>query len=238
MIDSTSRSSFIRSAPLSVKYLSDLMDNPLMDDPPLDIIQFFRYSTVGWGTAINLNAFISGICSTNQCGEENINQYYSHSTCVGLAQFYDSMGYFVPVIMKRTPTQKWQSHTNCDFYLSENVVPKQHKLINRYDIEVFINDIALSSINDLQRNSDSDIPYFVILHGQSNHVQASESKLFTLDKYIRKLLQDIDKTNTILHIISDHGSMVGDSVKNLYGRWEISNPVSIMLLPKYLKMGL
>ena len=47
--------------------------------------------------------------------------------------------------------------------------------------------------------------------------------------------QNIDKTNTILHILSDHGSMIGDSVTNLFGRWEISNPVSIMMIPKYLK---
>lgn len=232
IIDSTSRSSFIRGAPLSVEYLSEIMNNPLIDDSksPWDIIQFFRYSTVGWGTGINLNALIGGTCTTNKCENVDI------SNCLGLPQFYHELGYFVPGYMADdTKKTQWQSDSNCDFYLSENVVPKAHEIINRYDIEVFINDIVLSSVNDLQRNYDKDIPYFMILHGQSNHVQTSESKMFTLDKYIRKLLEDIDKTNTILHIISDHGSMIGDSVKNLYGRWEISNPVSIMILPKHLR---
>eukprot|EP01084_Bolivina_argentea_P116444 206904_1 len=90
VIDSTSRSSFMRTAHSCVDYLTSLLNNPI--ESPSHILQFFRYSTIGWGTAVNMNGLISGVCSHDNCGGHTNTNW---SNCVGLAQYYNKLGYYV-----------------------------------------------------------------------------------------------------------------------------------------------
>eukprot|EP01083_Nonionella_stella_P019190 53336_1 len=231
IIDSTARANFFRGASSTIQYLSNLqLDRE--SKVKTDVLQFFRYSTVGWGTGQNLLGLAGGGCTL--CRKHPFAQ-----NCTGLAEYYDSLGYeslgYTYYINNREGNRfPWQSgamgaDNNCDFYLSQNVLPKPCKHGN--DVR-WAKDYALQSIA-LQRNMDQDVPYFVILHSQANHV-TSGNLIFQYDAWVRELVEYIDKDNTILHIVGDHGSLVGASLANIFGTWEMMNPVSILMLPQWL----
>ena len=103
-----------------------------------------------------------------------------------------------------------------------------------------IDDVALGAEVALQalRQSSSDgkddqVPVFMALHMSSNHV-SNGWLMASLDRYVRRLLEYADLERTAIHIVGDHGSLVGNSLSNLYGQFEMRNPVSIVL-PKWLR---
>eukprot|EP01083_Nonionella_stella_P303095 1047789_1 len=201
VIDSTSRSNFMRGAPQSVDYLSELMRHETISDAPspCKIIQYFRYSTVGHGTGANMFALNHGI-----------------------AQYYDALGYYVPGYDPNTTDTKARNV----HYLSHNVFAKTKVCPGKFDIE-----LAVDYVLQLQKSMhNTHVPFVITAHTQTNH--RSDAKfIWNMDRHIRHLLENINKQNTIIHLLADHGTYQTD---NIYGRWETRNPLSIQLIPNIL----
>lgn len=219
ILDSTSRSNFIRACKESVNYLSMLMENK---NSPVKIYQFFRYSTIGWGTSINLGALLGGKVSGSSKNNHNL---------LSLAQFYENMGYYVPGLYEWKKNEKYRAEwqENWAFSLSKNFGNEYCWIKQRDDIEMYT-EFILENINNLSPNKDK-LPYFLVLHSIANHA-ANGAYMFNLDRYFKKLIEYIDFSNTILHIIGDHGCLVGDSTTTIFGRMEVKNPINILIIPK------
>ena len=91
------------------------------------------------------------------------------------------------------------------------------------------NNLIIKYLNEI--NKIDKLPQFMIIHSNANHLKNGQ-RLYWIDQYLSKLLKNIDLTQTIIHLTSDHGNMIGDSLTSLYGQWEQNNPISILLLPK------
>ena len=226
VLDSTSRSLFARHAPMSMEYLSELqMDHKNVSNT--DIFQFFRHSTVAWGTGQNLGALMGGQCQL--CDREEMARVAS---CWGLAAFYDAMGYnsvgFTDGLEGNGT--RWSPSSGCGFILSSDVFPRKSC---KYIVDDWSEgaELALDAIQQ-QLTADKDVPYFVPIHVSSNHVFLG-MRMKSLDRYVRRVLEYVDKSNTIVHIVADHGSLMGHQI-NEYGKREMKNPVSIMMVPKSL----
>ena len=219
VLDSTSRSNFIRACPESVNYLSVLMTNK---NSPVGIYQFFRHSTIGWGTSINLGGLLGGQVSGDSKNNDNL---------MGLGQFYENMGYYVPGLHEWKENKKYRAswQENWAFVLSKNFGNEYCWIKQRDDIEMYT-EFILENINNLSKNDDK-LPYFLVLHSIANHA-ANGAYMFNLDRYFKKLFEYIDFENTILHIVGDHGCLVGDSTTTIFGRMEVKNPISILIIPK------
>eukprot|EP01083_Nonionella_stella_P017258 48240_1 len=229
IIDSTSRSSFVRSLPNTMDYLSNLLIDR-HSNSPVDIIQFFRYSTVGWGTVSNLNALLGGFCA--HCNNQN------HSYSYDLSRFYDNFGYYVPGLHEDVD-KTYGEYSDLYHYLTGNVLPHSKDgngpaIGYRYDVEWA--SLFTLQLQKIGTSSDPEIPFFVPIHSSSNHV-AGGIETFQLDEIMHNFVRDMDKFNTVVHIVSDHGSLIGRSLRNnVFTKWEMKNPVSIMLIPKTLSV--
>ena len=221
VLDSTARSVFTRHAVSTMQYLNELHLD-LQNKSKTDIFQFFRYSTVAWGTGQNLSGLMGGQCQI--C--DNLK-----SACWGLGDFYDDMGYNVMGLSDgfRVKGTKWSS--GCRFILSSDVLPQDSC---SYSVDDWSNgvDLALDAIHN-QMTIDQGIPYFVPLHVSSNHVEFGRW-MSSVDRFVRRLVEYVDKQRTIVHIVADHGTLVGKWDINEYGVREMKNPVSIMMVPKLL----
>ena len=219
ILDSTSRSNFMRACPNTIDYLSVLMTNKAS---PVKIYQFFRHSTIGWGTSINLGALLAGKVSGDQSNIDNL---------ISLAEYYEKMGYYVPGFNEWKLNDEYRSSWQEDwaFALSKNFGNEYCWIKQRDDIELYT-EFVIENINNLSPNQDK-LPYFLVLHSIANHA-ANGAYLFNLDRYFKKLIEYIDFDNTILHILGDHGCLVGDSTTTIYGRIEVKNPISILIIPK------
>eukprot|EP01083_Nonionella_stella_P084407 233644_1 len=286
VIDSTSRAQFIRSSPRTVDYLSNLMLDR-NGGSPSNVYEFYRYSTVAWGTSYNMPALIGGTCA--HCDERT---KFKH--CKGLNTFYDEFGYYVVGMeeyfanidsgtfqmfswedrndpttnhnqdkfktkyhiprsvdlldftqnfskifgtadasdkrmkfVNSLKTYKRLDSLHCDYLLAGNVFPRyaHHTFENRFDTELAA-EFALQMINELQVKRDKHVPYFMVLHTKANH---NKNNAFYLDRYLVDMLELIDKQNTIIHLIADHGTYQRTGI---YGELEARNPVSILIAPK------
>ncbi len=218
ILDSTSRSNFIRGCPETVNYLSTLMTNK---NSPVKVYQFFRHSTIGWGTSINLNGLLGGKPSGYSKNNDNL---------LSLGQFYQNMGYYVPGLYewKSNPKYRAEWQEKWTFSLSKNFGNEYCWIKQRDDIEMYT-EFILENINNL--SGKDKLPYFLPLHSIANHA-ANGAYMFNLDRYFKKLVEYINFDNTILHIIGDHGCLVGDSTTTIFGRIEVKNPISILIIPK------
>ena len=193
VLDSTSRANFYRAATSSVQYLGDLMR--ATQDSPSFVFQHFRMSTVGWGTAHNLGALKHGKLAVT--GSSDKRKFAA--TCRGLSQFYDALGYYVPGYAENA--QRRDALANCDFILSSNVFPIKNaggKLDDRHAPGGKI-DVDFAADFGIQLTSpriSRDIPTFAILHMMANH-RKNANLMFHLDRYVRRLLEGVDKNNTV-----------------------------------------
>eukprot|EP01083_Nonionella_stella_P298382 1012852_1 len=209
VLDSMSRSNFMRSSAQTVAYLSTLMTN---EASPVSIYQFFRHSTIGWGTSINLGALLGR----------------------NLSSFYERMGYYVPGLYEWRKNDKYKALWQDDstFALSTNFGNEYCWVKQREDVEMFTQ-FVIQSVNELA--AKDGMSYFVVLHSMANHA-ANGAYAWNLDRHLRRLVEYVSFENTIVHIVGDHGCLVGDSTTNIYGRMEARNPVSILIVPKHIVM--
>eukprot|EP01083_Nonionella_stella_P072361 195061_1 len=211
VMDSTSRSNFIRGAPESVDYLSNMLRRE--KDTTFKILQWFRYSTIAWGTGKNLG---------------NLLKSHVNPKIGGLSRHFDELGYYVPgwreLVRDSTNKVSW-SDVECH-YLSYNVFQKDCHSSDpgKLDIELAV-EFALQL-----EHQNRDIPWFTVLHTQTNH-RANAPMAGIMDRYVRNLIERMDKRHTIIHLQADHGTY---QTSNIYGNWESQNPVGIQMIPNYL----
>eukprot|EP01083_Nonionella_stella_P308666 1090142_1 len=213
VVDAVSRSQFIRYAPMTTAYLSNLMSNPSSNT---NVLEFFRYSTVGYGHDVNFAALSGGRCTTDDCAQD----------CIGLSQFYDKLGYYVPGFSTQNRANAEHKDSECDVYIAADVFPNNCNHSNTFNID-YAQQFVLQSLDE-----SFGVPHFMMMDTKRNGM-TDASYAHVLDKYTLSLIQNIDKTNTILHIVSAHGDY-NSAQRNVYGQWESNNPVSMMLLPQHL----
>ncbi len=218
VVDSTSRSNFHRGSVSTDEYLSKAIKDASV---PYELFQFFRHSTVGWGTGRNLMAMVQG-------GNLMKKQY-------DLFEFYHSLGYIIPgmeeyleVIHSDWDTknasniytsQQWDQTMEYTFYLTHNVFVFNCKHGQYWSTESWT-EFVIDTINNIYNNYDNPLPYFMVVHMEDNH-RANGWFSYVIDRYYRQLVEYFDFTDTIFHIIGDHGSLVGESTSTQFGQWEV-----------------
>eukprot|EP01083_Nonionella_stella_P076151 207362_1 len=228
VVDSTSRSNFHRGSVSTDDYLEQVMQHEKRE---FELFEFFRHSTVGWGTGKNLMGMVQG---GNHMKLE-----------LDLFEFYHKMGYIVPgieeyleVIDKNWDAknesniyapEQWDQTNQYVFYLTKNVFHFNCKHVQYYSTEAMV-EFVIDAVNVVYNEYDSPLPYFMVVHMEDNH-RADGWFSYVLDRYFRRLVEYFDFSNTIFHIIGDHGSLVGTSTSTQFGRWEASNPISLMFVP-------
>ena len=121
------------------------------------------------------------------------------------------MGYYVPGFSE-IGIDKVDEH-ECTFYLSSHDMFICNSTINQNCNSKYGQQMVLQLLNEPPMN----VPIFTIIYADTMN-----------DKYLREMVENIDKSNTILNIISDSG---GQPRSNIFGYWESKNPVNIMLIP-------
>ena len=237
-IDSTSRSNFIRSAPMTIDYLNAMISennknkniSNSASSSPSHIFQFFRHSTTGYRTMNNMNAILRGINPLFSRHNELFENY-----SMNLFEYYDKFGY--------NSVGYHDFITNKDLILDDN--GDRINLIGTYGLSSYVfpfsscdnyhksggqlfTEFVLSAIE--QQKIDK-IPYFMVVHTDANHIHNGQG-MWSMDRYLRNMIEYLDLENTILHFTGDHGNTLGDALTNIYGQIEINNPMSILLLPK------
>eukprot|EP01084_Bolivina_argentea_P219569 372378_1 len=220
-MSAASRNNFMTAAVNSMHYLHSLQQNNNGKNPS-DVLQFFRFSTVGSGTKNNLNALIAGKCSYCDLIDDN--------KCEGLASYYDRLGYYVWGLNEYKYNNKLQNDGLCDFVLGDNVTPRGCKFGHHIQVETGT-EFVKQAIH-IQRKYDQGVPHLMIINVQSNRV-ANGGMMYNLDRFIRNMFEMVRKENTVINIISDHGPIIVD--EDLYSELEYKNPVNIMLVPKWLR---
>lgn len=205
VFDSTSRSGFHRGCRDSMNLLSEMkMDRN--GQTKSEIFEFHRYSTVSFATGQNMMGLLTGNCASfvDVCAKKQHN--------MSLFEYYDAMGYNV-------------------FGYSQDI---KNDHFRHWDINDADPVIGVQFIKKAleQQPADSDVPYFIIIREDSNH-DANAQGIYATDEVIHGLLQSINYDNTMLNLLADHGMLIGNGLSTLYGRWEMNNPLNILLMPKW-----
>ena len=87
----------------------------------------------------------------------------------------------------------------------------------------------LAHAEDILVHYDALLPYFMLV--QNNH--CSDDVFQFLDSNLRRFVERLDLGTRVLHIVADHGSLVGASTSTQLGRWEVANHVSLLFAPNH-----
>ena len=66
-------------------------------------------------------------------------------------------------------------------------------------------------------------PYFILIHEQSNH-GANNQGIYATDEVVHELIESVNFDNTMLNLLSDHGTLIGNGLNTFHGAWEKNNP--------------
>ena len=130
-------------------------------------------------------------------------------------------------------SSQWDQTKEHTFYLTKNVFDSKIVTRTRTLHTMKFVDLVLDIINNVQKNYDQRLPYFIIVHSADNH-RSNGKFQYQLDAFYAKLVEFLDFDKTLLHLTADHGNLIGSFPSTQYGNWETKNPNSLMFFPKYL----
>eukprot|EP01084_Bolivina_argentea_P246674 412781_1 len=182
-----------------------------------------------------MNAIINGINFNDALKSKYKGLYYDYH--MSLFEYYERFGYnavgyndyLMHVVRNDTQMIRDNNLNSRKFYfLSTNVLNEWYCGMHA-QTEKWI-DFIVKHMNEFE--AIDKIPQFMVVHVEDNHV-ANGQHLYWMDHLIWSLLEQLDLSQTIVHLTADHGNLIGDSLTNIYGQWEQNNLIGDSLTNIY-----
>ena len=205
LFDSTSRELFHRQVPTFLNALQQKVSKV-----NATLVEFLRYSTIGWGTAPNTKILYRG-CGLIPGGTRKYRCNSSHAT---LSSLYGSYGYALlgGADLYESPESLYLGEIP-DKFVSRGC--KYGTSGTALMVDRFV------KLYESTKEMDPSLPQYFAIHESENHGGSG-----ICDQCLMPLLDVIDLEHSILVLTADHGKRYGKTKSA-----ESSNPLSLISLP-------
>ena len=231
VMDSVSRPDWFRSFQPLVQELRELERSGRSE-----VYEFFRHSSVGWGTNSNVPAMLTGASAVSGGSgsgfsyneTDPLQEYEDNRMFVPMGEFLRSVGYVVLGQEAEYMSEELLAHGEVYETWFNHAVKTNMRgcFLGRHQLDMEIE--LFLRMNLYYEHIASDVPRYFAVHSGANHGSKADNLMGQSASFVQ-LFNTVDLSTTIVTLASDHGKYDRD----IFGLniFEQNNPLWVWVLP-------